>query len=241
MKTIAIIQARLGSTRLPRKVLCDVAGQSMLEHVVERVSRCRSIDEIVVATSHRPEDRELVQFCQKRKWAWYAGSEQDVLSRFVETARTYAADRIVRITSDCPLIDPSIIDSVVYRMDLNPQTEYACNFHPARRFPRGLDCEGMTRDLLNRLDQLASEPRHREHVTLYAYEHPEAFTIESISHETDWSHLRWTVDTPEDLVLIQQIYQYFGPAMFDWHDVISAYRQNPSWIHINENTVQKVA
>lgn len=241
MKTIAIIQARLGSTRLPRKVLSDIDGQTMIEHVVQRVSRCRNIDEVVVATTRAPGDQELVQYCRRHNWSWFAGSEKDVLKRYVDTAKAYSADLIVRITSDCPLIDPDLIDQTIDIVNLNSKIDYACNFHPTRRLPRGLDCEVLTRETLDRLDQLAVEAKYREHVTLYAYRHSDQFSIGSVTCDDDWSHLRWTVDDAQDLQLVRAIYRYFRAAMFDWQDVIAAYDANPDWIHINKNSIQKAA
>ena len=147
----------------------------MIEQVVQRVRRCQRVDEVVVATTTEPQDAELIQFCQQRDWAWFAGSEHDVLQRFVDAADAYSADRIVRITSDCPLIDPELIDRVIDTLAVTPNCDYACNFHPNRWFPRGLDCEVLTRETLNRLDDLAIEPNFREHVTLFAYRNMDLF------------------------------------------------------------------
>ncbi len=241
MKTIAIIQARLGSTRLPRKVLRDIAGQTMIQRVINRVRQCQRVDGIVIATTLLQQDRELVQYCQHQNWDWFAGSEQDVLQRYLKAAELHGADRIVRITSDCPLIDPALIDQVIECLDANPQADYACNFYPSRHFPRGLDCEAMTLETLRRLDQLATEPPHREHVTLYAYRNPDQFSIASVLSASDWSHFRWTVDTEQDWQLVQAIYRYFGTTKFGWQDLVQAYRANPDWIEINKNSIQKVA
>lgn len=241
MKTVAIIQARLGSTRLPRKVLCDIAGQTMIERVVERVSHSRTIDEWVIATTLEPPDQELVEYCQRRDWNWFAGSEQDVLQRYLDAAEEHSADRIVRITSDCPLIDPGLIDQVVGRLNANPQIDYACNFHPERRYPRGLDCEVLTRKTLERVNRLATESKFREHVTLYIYRHFDQFSIDSVRCVDDCSHLRWTVDTEQDLQLVREIYRYFGAAKFDWKSILRAYETNPDWIDVNRNSIQKVA
>lgn len=241
MKTVAIIQARLGSNRLPRKVLHTISGQTMIEHVVERVRRCRHVDEVVVATTTQAQDRELIEFCKQRHWAWFSGSENDVLQRFVDTADHFLADQIVRITSDCPLIDAELIDRVIETLNQNSGCDYACNFHPNRWFPRGLDCEALTRAALQRLHERATEPNFREHVTLFAYRNMDLFSIDSICCEQDWSHLRWTVDTDLDLELVRKIYRHFGTTRFTWTDVIAAYREHPEWIEINRNSVQKVA
>jgi len=241
MKTVAIIQARLGSSRLPGKVLRPLGGKTMLECVMQRLSECRTIDQLVIATTTEPADRELIEFCQDRQWDFHAGSENDVLSRYVETAEKYAAEQIVRITSDCPLIDPRIVDQTVDLINSNPEIDYASNFHPRRTYPRGLDCEAMTRRTLDRIDRLAITPRYREHVTLYAYQNPKKFNIASTQETEDWSHLRWTVDTEDDLRLASEIYHHFGDSPFDWRQIIKAYETHPSWIEINRHCLQKIA
>jgi spore coat polysaccharide biosynthesis protein SpsF len=241
MKTVAIIQARLGSSRLPGKVLRHIGERTMIERVVERLQRCQTIDQVVIATTTEPADQRLVEFCQQRHWTVYTGSEHDVLTRYVEAANAFRADRIVRITSDCPLIEPTLVDRTVKLLSNAPGIDYACNFHPHRRFPRGLDCEVLTRDALERLDTLATEIRHREHATLYVYQNPSQFTIASINCENDWSRLRWTVDTEEDLQLANAIYEHFGGSDFDWKQVIAAYSNHPNWLEINRHCIQKVA
>ena len=241
MKTVAIIQARLGSTRLPGKVLRPLGGKTMIECVMQRLADCKKIDQLVIATTTQPADRKLIEFCRDRNWNFHAGSEHDVLSRYVETAEKYSADQIVRITSDCPLIGPGLVDQTVDRMDTVRGIDYACNFHPRRRFPRGLDCEAMTRETLTRIDRLATTAQYREHVTLYAYRHPEKFTIASINQTDDWSHLRWTVDTEDDLTLASEIYRHFGNKPFDWKQIIEAYDTHPTWIEINRHCLQKTA
>lgn len=241
MKTVAIIQARLGSTRLPGKVLRPLAGRTMLECVMQRLSECQTIDQLVIATTTQTADRELIDFCRHRQWNFYAGSENDVLSRYVDTAEKYSADRIVRITSDCPLIDPELVDETVNLMNTAPGIDYASNFCPRRTYPRGLDCEAMTRRTLHQIDQFANSARYREHVTLYAYENPEKFTIASINGANDWSHLRWTVDTEDDLSLISEIYRHFGDKPFNWKQIIKAYETYPMWLEINRHCLQKTA
>jgi spore coat polysaccharide biosynthesis protein SpsF len=241
MKTIAIIQARLGSTRLPGKVLRDIGGKTMIERVVERIERCEKIDDIVIATTKELADRPLVEFCQNKRWNVFAGSEHDVLSRYVGAAEAFKADQIVRITSDCPLIEPTIVNKTVHLLSTVMGIDYASNFHPQRRFPRGLDCEIITREALGRIDRLAQDPHYREHVTLFAYRNASQFTIASVNSENDWSHLRWTVDTSEDLELVDSIYRHFGEQEFNWKDILAAYPTHPRWLTINQHCTQKVA
>jgi spore coat polysaccharide biosynthesis protein SpsF len=171
----------------------------------------------------------------------HAGSEHDVLKRYVDAADEFSADRIVRITSDCPLIEPELVDKTVELLSTVIGIDYACNFHPHRRYPRGLDCEVLTRETLARLDALALEAHFREHVTLYAYRNASLFTIASINSENDWSHLRWTVDTEEDLQLVNAIYDHFDNSDFNWKQIISAYSTHSNWLEINRHCIQKVA
>lgn len=241
MKTVAIIQARIQSTRLPAKVLREIGDQTMLERVVTRTRMADKIDEVVIATSNTPADEILLEHCRANDWNYVAGSEHDVLSRYVAATNQFEADRIVRITSDCPLIDPDIIDQVVDVSD-RQDVDYACNFYPLRYFPRGLDCELITRETLMRVDRLATSARQREHVTLQIYEGGEdSYQIGSVIAPKDWSHLRWTVDTFEDLELVRSIYAAMDTSDFRWTDVLRAYEENPHWLTINHGTMQKVA
>ncbi len=242
MKTVAIIQARLGSQRLPGKVLRQICGKSMIERVYERVLRCGRIDEVVIAISDSAHDDLLADYCDSKQWAFVRGSEHDVLSRFVLAAQFTQADRIVRVTSDCPLADPEIVGQVVDVLDGG--MDYACNFFPQRLYPRGLDAEAFTRETLSRLDAQAKSPRYREHVTLLAYEKPSEFKIGSVSNRMDHSHLRWTVDTELDLELVQTIYTHFSKLdqdLFGYSDVMRALSHNWQWCQINREIKQKVA
>lgn len=244
MKTVAIIQARLGSTRLPQKIQRDIEGKTMLERVVARVEQSELTDEVVIATTELPSDQPLVDFCRQRSWSVFRGSENDVLSRYVGAATAFLADRIVRITSDCPLIDSGLIDEVIQVSRLEKGVDYCCNFYPQRRYPRGLECEVLTRECLHRIDRLAKAPEFREHVTLFAYRNARLFSIGSVTGENDFSHLRWTVDTEEDMQLVRAIYRHFaelGQKSFDWKDIIAAFETHPQWYQINHHVLQKVA
>ncbi len=241
MKTVAIIQARLGSSRLPGKVFCDIGGQPMLARVYERVAKCQNVDQVVIATTTHQNDRLIVDFCEQNQWPCFAGSQEDVLNRYVNAARQFQADRIVRITSDCPLIDAGIVDQVVQQMDLDSTAEYAANFFPRRWYPRGLDAEIVARDTLEHVDRVATLPSHREHVTLYIYRNPEHFRMAAVCCRQDYSQFRWTVDTQDDLILVRKIYQYFENQDFAWMDVLAAFRERLEWFEVNRNIAQKVA
>ena len=239
MKNVAIIQARLGSTRLPAKVLRDVQGQTMLKCVVRRVQQCKYIDQVVVATSNETVDEPLVEYCQEEGFDVHQGSHLDVLSRYTDTAIAHKADNIVRITADCPLIDPGVIDQVIIKLIADPFLDYACNFFPVRRFPRGLDAEAFTLETLLQANKMALDPPEREHVTLQIYRNPSMYKIGSVQQNEDHSHLRWTVDTMDDLRLINSIYRHFGSSRFRWRNIVDAYRENPHWLTINQNITQK--
>ena len=237
MKTVAIIQARLGSTRLPGKVLLDLAGAPMLTRVVNRVRRAKNVDEVVIATTTETRDDALVQFCAEMPCPCYRGSENDVLDRYYQTARACQADVVVRITSDCPLIDPAVIDSVINGLELQ-QSEYSSNTI-RRTYPRGLDTEAFTFSLLESVWREDRNPAWREHVTQFIVNHPERFGITQLSHDDDNSHLRWTVDTPEDYAFAQTIYRHFGGDEFSWYDVLEVLAHNPEWAKINQGIEQK--
>lgn len=239
MKTVAIIQARLGSTRLPAKVLRDVAGETMLTRVVNSVRRSKLVDQVVVATSNLPIDESLVRYCKDHQYDVVTGSHLDVLSRYVIAAKKYDADAIVRITADCPLIDPGVVDQVVTHLTNDNSLDYVCNFHPQRKYPRGLDAEAFTRETLTLANRMARASDEREHVTLQIYRNPAMYRIGSVAPRNDFSHLRWTVDTADDLRLVNEIYRHFGDRTFRWRDVIAAYADHPHWRTINDTIEQK--
>jgi spore coat polysaccharide biosynthesis protein SpsF len=244
MKTAAIIQARMGSERLPGKVLQDIAGKPMIDRVVERVQACQSVDGVIVATSTSSTDDVLAQHCRGMGVHVVRGSENDVLSRYALAAEKYRCENVVRITSDCPLVDPGIVDQVVREVTENPGVQYACNFFPHRLFPRGLDAEVVTAETLLQINAQANDPRHREHVTLMIYEQASRFNIASVSNRLDHSHLRWTVDTEQDLMLVRKIYAHFadqGISSFDYADTMRVLTQNWHWCQINRDVLQKAA
>lgn len=239
-KTVAIIQARLGSSRLPGKVLQEIAGRPMIEHVYQRTARSQKLDEVVVATTESEQDQELVDFCTGKEWPVFVGSEQDVLSRYWQCAKKYNANQIVRITSDCPLIDPEVIDQVI-EVQSSSDVDYTSNFEPNRTFPRGLDVECFSIDALDLAHRLANEPAHREHVTMMIYRRPDLFSVSGIQNERDLSNWRWTVDTEEDMRLVRAIYGQFGNNRFRWQQAAAAYLANPQWQVINQHIQQKAA
>lgn len=235
---VAIIQARIGSTRLPGKVLVDLGGRPMLARVVRRTQRAARVDQVVVATSTDPADEPIVALCHELGVASFRGSREDVLDRYYQAALAYPADIVVRVTSDCPLIDPEVIDRVVAAfMDLEP--DYASNTI-CRTYPRGLDTEAVSFEALRRAWREALLPYQRIHVTPYFYQNPEIFAIFPVIQGEDLSEGRWTVDTPEDLAFLRAIYARLGPDdAFSWQDVWRLLRKEPELAALNQHVCQK--
>ena len=241
LKIVAIIQARMGSTRLPGKVMMDLAGEFMLGRVVDRLRRASSLHEVVVATTTNSDDDHIVALCGERGWPVCRGSEDDVLDRYYHAAVAHSADAVVRITSDCPLIDPGVIDKVVQEfLSAYPDIDYVSNCIQ-RTFPRGLDTEVISFNALDQAWREDSDPSHREHVTQYIIRNPGRFRIRGVENEVDYSHMRWTVDTPEDLAFVRKIYEHFGNDDFSWSDVLTLLERHPEWLEINRNVQQKAA
>jgi spore coat polysaccharide biosynthesis protein SpsF len=240
MKVVAIIQARMGSSRLPGKVLLDLHGETMLSRVVRRLRRARRIDQVIVATTTEPKDDALADFCRTHDVFCFRGSENDVLDRYAQAARATQADVVVRITSDCPLIDPGVVDEVTeYFLNSQPAVDYVSNVAPVRTYPRGLDTEVFSREALERAHREASDASSREHVTAYIYRHPESFRIEGYRGVRDESAHRWTVDTPEDFALVEKIYAHFGGDEFTWQEALALIERHPEWSRLNEHIEQK--
>jgi spore coat polysaccharide biosynthesis protein SpsF len=238
MQIVAIIQARMGSTRLPGKVMKDLGGETVLARVVARVRRASEVREVVIATTHQPDDDPIVDECRRLAVRVFRGEVNDVLDRYYHAAKEVKAEAIVRITSDCPLIEPEITDATI-RAFLERRPDYASNvLH--RTYPRGLDTEIMTWDALARSWRQAQELYQREHVTPYIYENPDQFTLHSVQGETDYSEHRWTVDEPEDLVFLRAVYERLGNDSFcSWRDVLALLDREPDLIELNRHVSQK--
>ncbi len=239
---LAIIQARMGSTRLPGKILADIGGQPMLVRVVERARRASSLDGVIVATTTQTEDDVVEHLCAQRGYPCRRGHPTDVLDRYYRVAREAGAGVVVRLTADCPLIDPALIDQVVEAfLSSEPPADFAANRLPSERtFPIGLDVEVCTFAALARAWAEAEEAYQREHVMPYLYERPGRFRVLLFRCERDLSHLRWTVDTAADLELVRRIYAHFGERDdFAWQEVLSLVERNPSLSEINADVRQR--
>ncbi|HZJ68466.1 MAG TPA: glycosyltransferase family protein [Candidatus Eisenbacteria bacterium] len=240
-KTGVIIQARLGSTRLPGKVLLDLQGYPVLYHVFKRMQQIDDVD-VVIATSQASGDDQIEEFCMKNDVACFRGSEENVLERFYQTAVNFDFDTIVRITSDCPLIDPKIAADIIDFYN-NSNCDLATNggSDPANRtFPRGMDVSVFSFEVLEEAYKNARSKAEKEHVTPYIYEHKE---VAYFKQDKDQSYYRLTLDTREDFELIQKIYEelYKEGEIFYLKDVIDLLEKKPELSRINQDVKQKKA
>jgi len=237
-RTVAIVQARMGSERLPGKVLLPLLGEPMLTRVMRRAARAGRLDAVVVATTDQPADDAIVELAERESWHVVRGSAHDLLDRYVVAARAHDAEVIVRITSDCPLIDPEVIDRTVAAFE-EADVDYASNSLEPRTFPRGLDVEVVSRTALERAWREDADPAWREHATPYIYRHPEAFKVLAVRSEDDQSGQRWSVDTPEDYELVRRIYETIGRDDFGWREALAVVEAHPDWMALNRHVVQK--
>ena len=228
----------MGSSRLPGKVLLDLGGETVLSRVVQRIRRATLVEEVVVATTTSAVDHAVVEESARLGVRSFRGSERDVLDRYLSAAKYLGADTIVRITSDCPLIDPDLVDAVVKKFT-QENADFACNVWP-RTYPRGLDAEVCTISALAKVWRLADQPHQREHVTPLFYERQDLFRFASVQNQVDLSRHRWTLDTPEDLALIRSIYSSFGNrGDFSWSAVLALFERLPELSGINAHVIQK--
>lgn len=224
----------MGSTRLPGKVMMEICGRPMLWHVIHRLRHAETFDSIIVATSEQMIDDEIEEFCRTENVPCFRGSEKDVLDRYYQAAKWIGADVIVRITADCPLIDPEVVDSVVNKY-LECECDYASNSE-LRTYPDGLDTEVFSFNALKRAWSEARMMSEREHVTPYIRNNKTIFTSADVFQERDLSSLRWTVDEPEDFEFVRNIYErlYRSDRVFLMDEVVNLLRENPKLLEINK-------
>ena len=258
-KVVAIIQGRMSSSRLPGKILADIAGQPMLTRVYTRTSRAQTLDEVIFATTTDASDDPVAEYCDFSGIPLTRGSQFDVLDRYYQTALQAKADVVVRITADCPVIDPELIDNVVKAVISDQSSvDLAANRLPppwTRTYPIGLDVEACTFKALKKAWKEAKESQHREHAMPYFYEgvqlttvnrqlqtgtSPRGFNIALLHHTTDFGDYRWTVDTPEDLEFMRQVYSRFdGRDDFTWKEVLDLVHDEPKLMEINAGVEHK--
>lgn len=259
-RVVAIIQGRMSSSRLPGKILADIAGQPMLQRVFVRTSRARTLSETIFATTTDASDDPVADYCGLSGIPLARGSLYDVLDRYYQSAREAQADVVVRVTADCPVVDPDLIDAAVALVTRHspPQFDFAANRLPppwGRTYPIGLDTEVCTFAALKRAWKEAKEPQHREHVMPYFYEGVElttvnrqlqtgvssrGFKVALLHNPADFGDYRWTVDTPEDLEFIRQVYARFnGRDDFTWKEVLDLVHDEPDLMKINAGVRHK--
>jgi spore coat polysaccharide biosynthesis protein SpsF len=243
MKTVIIVQARMTSTRLPGKVMLPLAGHPMLERLTERLNRVSRADAVVIATTTNATDDVIADFCSAQDLACHRGPEHDVLSRYAAAARVHQASVIVRVTSDCPLLDPELVDDLLQRFASHGgRVDYASNMIEPT-WPYGMAVEVFSAQALYEADAEATQPAEREHVTPFIYWRPERYRLLSVRHDVDLSAQRWTVDTPEDYELVRRIFETLYPVRprFVMADVLDLLARHQDWMRINQHVEQKRA
>ncbi len=233
-----IIQARMGSTRLPGKVLLPLHGRPVLDWVVRRSESAYQVNRAVVATSELAEDDAIVEWCKDNGVTCVRGSSDDVLARFLHTVELFPCDNVVRITADCPLVDPGIIDSIL-ALHLEAGADYSSNEVPPT-FPVGFDTEVIKTDVLNKIGKLAALKSHREHVTLYVRENTADFKIVNLDSTIDGRKMRLTLDRPEDYQVLQDLMRYLSPVdhLFSYYQILQVVRNHPEILQANSGIDQ---
>ena len=227
MSTIAILQARMTSTRFPGKVLAPLAGSPLILRQLERLQRARTLDAIVVATSTDSSDDELVTVLEAAGYPVVRGDLNDVLARFIKVVDEFQPDVVVRLTADCPLASPAVIDKVVTAFHASGADYVSNTMSPT--YPDGLDVEVVRAEVLREVARVATDPPEREHVTLGVYRRADRYRIENVANDVDYSALRWTVDTPEDYAFVSAVYDALYPTRpdFEFADVLALLHNNP--------------
>lgn len=241
MKTVIINQARMTSTRLPGKVLLTVLGKPLLEYQIERLRRVKLADGIVVATTTNITDQPIVDLCGRLNLPCFRGPENDVLARYYEAATLHRADVVVRVTSDCPIIDPDVVTEVIrYYRGHQDCCDYVSN-GLRRTYPRGMDTEVFSYKALCEAFLESTDDADREHVTPFIYRHPERYRLANVAFREDQSRHRWTVDTAEDFELVRRIIEALYPVNKDFtlDETLKLLDSHPDWAKINAHVEQK--
>lgn len=239
MNVCAIIQARINSVRLPGKVLLEINGRPMISYMLERVARAKTIQHIILATGTDPADDPLADFCKKNNIACYRGSQEDVLDRYYQAAKTVHAQIVVRLTGDCPLIDPNIVDAMVTIFRKGDYDYVANTISPKWTVPEGMDVEIFSFKNLERAWQEAKKPSEREHVTFYFWKNPQLFSIYQYKIDEDLSGYRLTVDYPEDFEVVRAVMTHLYPQnpRFSMQDIVEFLKNHPE-IHERNKNIQ---
>jgi spore coat polysaccharide biosynthesis protein SpsF len=236
---IGIVQARMGSSRLPGKSLAPLAGRPMLEVLMERVLPSRRVNHWIIATTQLPMDNAIEELAQRVGVTCFRGSENDCLDRYYRSARQANARTIVRLTGDNPLMDRSFVDwSVEQFLQSNPPVDYI-ESSTSKTFPLGLSLEVISFPALEIAWRDDPSPDTREHVSPYIYQHPDLFRLGNLRGPYDYSHMRWTVDTEADLQFVRIVFENFGRTDFSWLEAAQRIEQHPEWLDINRHVAQR--
>jgi spore coat polysaccharide biosynthesis protein SpsF len=235
---LLIIQARMGSTRLPGKVLLKVDGQPLLKFMVDRVNKSERVDKIIIATTTESKDDPIVDFCKDNNWSFYRGSENDVLDRYYQAAKLYHADTIIRLTADCPLIDAEFIDKTI-ELYLNSNVDYASNTCPPdlKKYPDGSDVEVFSFTALEKAWNETTNLKDREHVTFYFWKRGKDFSTALLDNKENWGNYRITVDYPEDFIVVERIIKHLKSKnkKGSLTEIIEVLKENPEISELNSN------
>lgn len=239
LKIVACIQARMGSTRLSGKVLKTILDKSLVEHERDKLMFCREVDQIVLTTSINKENDILAEHAKKIGLSFYRGNEMDLISRYIGTISKFDAEAIVRITADCPMVDPKIVDKLVKIFRENAgRYDFVTNIYE-RTFPKGLDVEVLSADTIRKLDEIVKDPVYREIFTSYIMQHPEDFKIYNFLNVKNLSDLRWTVDYQEDFDFVANIYKklYESGKIFIMKDILLLLMKEPKLTQLNNKWI----
>lgn len=241
LKVVATIQARMGSTRLRQKALMKIKGKTLIEWIAYRLSFCKEVDQVVLSTVDNKENDPLADLAEKIGLEYFRGSENDLISRLHKTAKKFSADAIVRITGDCPLVDPTIVDRLIREFRNKPQAlDHITNIFPPT-YPDGMDVEVMPASTLQRLDKEVKDPLYRDWITVTIMENPNKYKILNVPYQRDLHYLRLTVDYPEDFELTEIIFKKLHKEgeIFIMEDILGLFKREPALIKINEKRVDK--
>lgn len=244
-KLTAIIQARLGSSRLPGKVMVKINGKPLLYYVINQTSHSKYIKNIIVATTRLSQDKKIVSFCKSNNIKYFRGSNTDLLDRYYNCAKKFNCNPIIRITSDCPLIDPIVIDTIIKKF-LENSYDYVSNniekkqnewVNSTCNFPQGMTVEISSFEALEKVWKKSKKSSEREHVFPYIQSHPKFFKISNVKHKPDYSHVRCTVDRKEDLTFIKELFKNFPKNLrfIKMKDIIKIIKSDPDLIKINSS------
>jgi len=241
LRIVACIQARMGSTRLKKKALIKILGKTLIEHIFERLKGAEELDDIVLSTSINQENDILIKHARDIALKYYRGSEKDLISRLYQTAKKFKADAIVRITADCPLVDPNLIDKMVkiYRESYK-RIDFMTNVFPPT-FPDGLDIDISPYPILKKLNAEVKNPLFREWCTVYIMENPKKFRIYNFKNSANLSAMRWTVDYIEDLAFVRKVYDALNrkDKIFNMNDILAFLKRKPQVLKINEKRIDR--